>query len=157
MVLEVINEAAKAYRQVLKPPVYHEPQMTLDEFLREANRIRFFVAEINGEIVGVAGYEYVKDVALIRHVYVKLKHQRKGIGSTLLKHIESIIRIEAKTRRLIVGTYKVAYWAISFYQKHGYRLMKNPDTILRKYYIIPDIQRENSTALEKVLNKPVGD
>ena len=32
MVLGIINEAAKAYGRVLKPLVYHEPQMTLDEF-----------------------------------------------------------------------------------------------------------------------------
>ena len=153
-VLGVINVAARAYGRVLKPPVYHEPQMTLDEFLREASRIKFFVAELSGEIVGVAGYEYVGDVALIRHVYVKPEHQRRGIGSALLKHLESLIRAEGRVRRLIVGTYRAAYWAISFYQKHGFRLVENPDAVLRKYYDIPDIQRENSTA-SKNPSKPV--
>ncbi len=153
MVLGIINEAAKAYGKVLKPPVYHEPQMTLDEFLCEANRIKFFVAEMNGKIVGVAGYEYVKDVALIRHVYVKPEYQRKGIGTALLKHLESLIVKEDKTEKLIVGTYNAAYWAIAFYQKHGYGIVENSNIILKKYYNIPDIQRENSIALKKLLLK----
>ena len=149
----IINEAAKAYGKVLEPQVYHELQMTLDKFLCEANRIKFFVAEMNGKIVGVACYEYVKDVALIRHVYVKPENQRKGIGTVLLKHLESLIVKEDKTEKLIVGTYNAAYWAIAFHQKHGYGIVENSNIILKKYYNIPDIQREELNSPQKTSTK----
>ena len=147
--LRVINEAAKAYREVLPSHVYREPQMTAEEFMRERRRIRFFVAEVEGEIIGVIGYEYVGDVALVRHAYVKPQYQRRGVGTALLNHVEEIVVSEGKVDTLIVGTYRDAYWAIAFYSKHGYRLAADSDPILRKYYDIPDIQRENSVALWK--------
>lgn len=145
----VINQAARAYKEVLPPHVYKEPQMTIQEFLEEARRIRFYAVEDEGKIIAVMGYEYVKDVALIRHAYVRRGHQRRGIGSLLLRHLENLIKSENKTGRLIVGTYKNAYWAVNFYRKHGYKPVSDHDATLRKYYAIPDIQRENSVALEK--------
>ena len=150
-VLRVINDSAKAYKSVLPPNVYKEPQMSLEEFLEEAKRIKFYVAEFEGKIVGVMGYEYVKDVCLIRHAYIKLGYQRIGIGTLLLKHLENLIKIEGKTRKLIVGTYAKAYWAIAFYRKHGFNPVSDSDSILRSYYKIPDIQRKNSVALKKSL------
>ncbi len=150
-VLKIINEAAKAYGTVLPPHVYKEPQMTFEEFLEEAKRIKFYVAKVGSEIVGVMGYEYVDDVALIRHAYIKPNYQRRGIGTLLLKHLENLIKLENKVQKLIVGTYSLAYWALAFYQKHGYKILEASGNILRKYYRIPDIQRENSVALEKTL------
>ena len=148
-VLCIINEAARAYKKVLPSNVYRETQMTLQEFLEEARRIKFYLVEDEGNIIGIMGYEYVKDVALIRHAYIKLEYQRRGVGSRLLQHLEALIESENKTGRLIVGTYTNAYWAVNFYRKHGYDPVSNHDATLRKYYFIPDVQRENSTALEK--------
>jgi len=148
-VLCVINEAARAYKKVLPPHVYREPQMTLQEFLEEARRIRFYLVEEKGNIIGVMGYEYVKDVALIRHAYIKPEYQRRGIGSRLLHYLEVLIESENRTSRLIIGTYTNAYWAVNFYRKHGYDPLLNHDATLRNYYGIPDVQRENSIALEK--------
>ena len=148
---EIINEAAKAYGQVLPPQAYHEPQMPMNELRREIERIRFFVYEENGELLGVIGYEYVEDVALIRHAYVRPGAQRKGIGTLLLHHIESIIMQSQRTMKIIIGTYTTATWAISFYEKHGYRKSTNPQHILARYYDIPEVQRVNSLILEKDL------
>ena len=147
--LRIINEAAKAYREVLPPHVYKEPQMTSEEFIEERRRIRFFVAEAAGEIIGIIGYEYVGDVALVRHAYVKPAYQRRGVGTALLNHVENIITSEGRVSKIVVGTYGDAYWAIAFYSKHGYRLAADSDHILRRYYQIPDVQRENSVALWK--------
>lgn len=149
--LNVINEAAKAYREVLRPEAYREPQMSCEEFEEERGRIKFFVAEVSGEIIGVGGYEYVRDAALVRHVYVKPRYQRRGVGTAILKHLERLITSEGRVEKIIVGTYREAYWAIAFYSKHGYRLVERPDEVLRKYYSIPDVQRENSVALWKPL------
>lgn len=153
--LAVINDAARAYKKVLPTHVYKEPQMTFEEFLEEAARIGFYVAEDEGKIIGIMGYEYVKDVALIRHAYIKPGYQRRGIGSLLLQHLEGLIKSEGRTSRIVVGTYTNANWAVNFYRKHGYKPVSDHDATLRKYYVIPDVQRENSVALEKRIKKRI--
>lgn len=151
---DIINEAAKAYGAVVPSHAYHEPQMTVDELLSETKRIRFYAAEADGRIVGVIGYEYVGEgVALIRHAYVKPNYQRRGIGSQLLKCLEALIENDGFVRKIIIGTYKGAYWALAFYQKHGYRFVADHDKVLRSYYDIPTVQRENSLALEKKIRQ----
>jgi ribosomal protein S18 acetylase RimI-like enzyme len=148
LIYEIINESAKAYKPVLPQHVYHEPQMSMKELLSEMKRIKFYAAVENDDIVGVMGYEFIKDVALIRHSYIKPNFQRKGFGSRLLEHLEALIQ-KADPSKIIAGTYENAFWAIAFYQKHGYNLVEDHDAVLRKYYNIPAVQRENSVALEK--------
>ncbi len=150
-VFEVINEAAKAYKPVLPHEAYYEPQMPMEELQREIKRVRFLAYEEEGRILGVMGYEYLGEVALIRHAYVRPGAQRKGIGTLLLKDIEDAIISTKRAGRIIIGTYSGASWAISFYEKHGYRKSSNPQKILAKYYDIPEAQRLNSLTLEKNL------
>jgi len=147
--LGVLNEAAKSYKMVLPPEAYKEPQMSLEEFSSEAERIRFLAAKSDGEVVGIMGYEYVGDAALIRHGYVKPSHQRMGIGSALLKAIEGRIREEGRVRKVVVGMYRRAYWAVSFWSKHGFMLADDSEEVLRKYYNIPEVQIKNSIAMWK--------
>lgn len=152
-VYQIINEAARAYKSVLPSQVYHEPQMSMDELQREFKRVGFLACEENGQILGVMGYEFVEDIALIRHAYVRPKAQRKGIGSLLLHEIEGIITRSRRAKRIVIGTYTAASWAIAFYEKHGYQKSSDPQQILRRYYDIPEVQRINSLTLEKKLTQ----
>jgi len=142
-VFRVINEAAKAYRGVIPDDRYHEPYMSLEELRKEMGEMTFFGYEKLGRLVGVAGWQKVKDVTLIRHAYVLPDHQRRGIGTELLNHI---IRA-SKTPQILVGTWKAATWAISFYEKHGFKLLPNTDELLRNYWTVPDRQIELSVVL----------
>ena len=151
-ILQIINEAARAYEPVLPPHVYHEPQMTMEELQREIKRVSFLAYDENGNMLGVMGYEFVDGVALIRHAYTRPKSQGRGIGSLLLRRIEEIITNSNKASTIIIGTYTQASWAITFYEKHGYRKASNPQEILTKYYDIAEVQRLNSLTLEKTLN-----
>ena len=151
IILQIINEAAKAYGAVLPPPVYHEPQMAMEELQREIKRVSFLAYEENGNMLGVMGYEFLDDVALIRHAYTRPTSQGRGIGTLLLRRIEEIITDSNKASRIIIGTYTLATWAIAFYERHGYRKSRNPQEILTKYYDIPEVQRLNSLTLEKTL------
>ena len=148
-VYRVINEAARAYKAVLPADAYHEPQMNRDELLQEIRRVRFLLYSENNRVIGVMGYEYVRDVALIRHAYVMPEAQRKGIGSLMLAKVEQTITASRKVNRIIIGTYKTATWAISFYRKYGYRESPDSQTAMTKYYDIPPIQQLNSLTLEK--------
>ena len=132
----IINEAAKAYEGAIPADCYHQPYMPMDELEREIKRLTFFGWEVNRELVGVMGFELIKDVSLIRHAYVLPRWQKQGIGSKLLNHLKSLVT----TSRLLVGTWVDAQWAIAFYQKHGFSLLPDKDELLKAYWDIPQRQ-----------------
>jgi GNAT superfamily N-acetyltransferase len=139
----IINKAAKAYEGVIPTDRYHQPYMPREELEREMKRMTFFGWEINGELVGVIGFEPVKDVTLIRHAYVLPQWQKQGIGSKLLNYLKNLVT----TSRLLVGTWTDAYWAIDFYKKHGFNLLPDKDALLKTYWGIPQRQIETSVVL----------
>ena len=139
----IINEAAKVYEGIMPADCYHQPYMLMGELEREMKRVTFFGWEVNRELVGVMGFEPIKDVTLIRHAYVLPEWQRQGIGSKLLNHLKGLVT----TSRLLVGTWADAHWATSFYQKHGFILLPNKDELLRTYWDIPQRQIETSVVL----------
>jgi GNAT superfamily N-acetyltransferase len=139
----IINKAAEAYEGVIPPDRYQQPYMSMDELRGEMKRAIFYGWVADGEMVGIMGMEPVKDVTLIRHAYVLPENQRKGIASNLLDHIKRMV----KASRLLVGTWADASWAISFYQKHGFRLLPDKDQLLETYWDIPRRQIETSVVL----------
>ena len=139
----IINEAAKAYEGVIPADCYHQPYMPRDELEREMAEMTFFGWEVNGELVGVMGFQRVRDVTLIRHAYVLPRWQRQGIASRLIDNMKKL----CKTHRLLVGTWADAHWAISLYVKHGFKLMPNKDELLETYWHIPQRQIETSVVL----------
>jgi GNAT superfamily N-acetyltransferase len=140
---DIINEAAKAYDGVIADDCYHEPYMSEEELRREMKRVMFYGWEDDGSLVGVMGIEPVKDVTLIRHSYVLPEYQGRGIGKALLKHLIKMTR----TRRLLVGTWADASWAISFYRMQGFNLMPDKDRLLNDYWDIPQRQIETSIVM----------
>ena len=139
----IINEAARAYHGVIPADCYHQPYMAMGELEREMKRMTFFGWEVNGELVGIMGFEPIKDVTLIRHAYVLPRWQRQGIGTKLLNHLKSLVT----TSRLLVGTWADARWAIDFYQKHDFELLPDKDELLKTYWDIPHRQIETSVVL----------
>ena len=139
----IINEAAKAYQDVIPADRYHQPYMSIDELEQEMKRMIFFGWEVNGELVGVIGFEPIKGVTLIRHAYVLPQWQKQGIGSKLLNHLKGLVA----TSRLLVGTWADVYWAIDFYKKHGFNLLPDKDELLKTYWGIPQRQIETSVVL----------
>ena len=142
-VFDIINKSAVAYKGVIPADCYHEPYMTKEELSHEMGSMTFFGWEEEGKLVGVTGFQPVKDVTLIRHAYVLPDYQRKGIGTSLLDHL----KLMTKTKELLVGTWAGATWAIVFYQKHGFRLMSNKDELLTIYWSIPQRQIDTSVVL----------
>ena len=143
VIWEIINEAARAYKGVIPSDRYHEPYMPKEELHREMKSMTFFGWQEEGRLIGVMGFQPVKDVTLIRHAYVLPDYQRKGIGTILLNHMKQI----TKTKYLLVGTWADVSWAIEFYRKHGFKLMPNKDELLGKYWNVPQRQVETSVVL----------
>lgn len=144
-VFPVVDDASRRYKGVIPEDCYHEPYMPMNELKGEMKRMRFYGYRKDLKLLGVMAKETIKDVTLIRHAYVLMEFQGRGIGSKLLRHIEGNI----DTVWLLVGTWKAAEWAIDFYRKHGYELMPDKDGLLRRYWDIPDRQIETSCVLGK--------
>ena len=144
-ILSIINAAAHAYRGVIPADRWHEPYMPSEELAGEMNRgVLFWVAEENGGLMGVMGVQDKGAVVLVRHAYVAPGTQRSGIGTTLLRHVESLIE-----KPILIGTWAAASWAIEFYRRNGFTLVSNDDKdrLLRTYWSIPARQIETSVVL----------
>jgi GNAT superfamily N-acetyltransferase len=122
-ILAVINISNReAYRGVIPTEHFREPVLFLEQLLGNLRRMAFYVCRSEGKIIGVAALDVEnEEVGRIRWVYVLSEHQRKGIGTALVTHLERRAR-EMGLKRMRLLTVGGAKWAVSFYQKLGYEL-----------------------------------
>ena len=152
-ILAIINAAAEAYRGVIPADRWHEPYMQSSELEAEiAAGVRFWGYEVDDELIGTMGVQPVRDVDLIRHAYVLPASQGRGVGAALLQHLRAM-----STRRMLVGTWAAADWAIRFYRRYGFELVSVAEktALLKTYWAIPERQIETSVVL--ALAHPEGD
>jgi N-acetylglutamate synthase-like GNAT family acetyltransferase len=145
MILEIVNQAAQAYRGVIPADRWHEPYMSSEELEKEiAGGVVFWVAEQDGRLSGVMGIQDKGDVALVRHAYVVPTTQRTGVGSSLLRHVQGLVN-----KPILIGTWAAATWAIEFYRRNGFTTVTSgqKDLLLRTYWSIPARQIETSVVL----------
>jgi GNAT superfamily N-acetyltransferase len=147
-ILAIVNAAAEAYRGVIPPDRWREPYMPAEELDGEiAAGVAFWGYESgDGELLGIMGIQPVRDVDLIRHAYVAPSSQRRGVGGALLDHL-----MRSAHRRVLVGTWAAAHWAIGFYRRHGFEQVppRTKDELLRRYWNIPERQVETSVVLAR--------
>jgi GNAT superfamily N-acetyltransferase len=144
-ILAIVNTAAMAYRGVIPADRWHEPYMTARELDAEMDSgVVFWGYEAEGALVGVMGIQPVRDVDLIRHAYVLTGNQRQGAGGQLIEHLRRL-----SDRRMLVGTWAAAEWAINFYRRHGFKQVstERKTALLKSYWKIPDRQIETSVVL----------
>jgi N-acetylglutamate synthase-like GNAT family acetyltransferase len=143
--LAIVNAAAQAYRGVIPADRWREPYMSLDELEKEiADGIIFWVAEKDGHLLAVMGIQDKGEVALVRHAYVTPTVQRKGMGTSLLRHVQGLTG-----KPVLIGTWADASWAIEFYRRNGFTVVPKTykDSLLRRYWSIPARQVETSVVL----------
>jgi N-acetylglutamate synthase-like GNAT family acetyltransferase len=144
-ILAIVNDGAQRYKGVIPADRWHEPYMPAEELKKEiAAGVAFSVAEQDGRVVGVMGIQDKGDVTLVRHAYVATSAQRAGIGTKLLRHLESLTQ-----KPVLIGTWAAATWAIDFYRRNGFSLVSHAEKerLLRKYWSIPARQVETSVVL----------
>lgn len=141
----IINDGAIAYKGVIPSDRWTEPYMPAEELHHQiADGVEFWGWEEKGMLAGVMGIQRVKGLTLIRHAYVRTATRRRGLGALLLAHLQKLA-----TTPVLIGTWADATWAITFYEKHGFRVV-SPETkerLLRKYWTIPERQVETSVVL----------
>lgn len=143
--LEVITDAAVAYRGVIPADRWHEPYMSAKDLEKEImDGVVFWVAEHEGRLSAVMGIQDKGDVALVRHAYVAPTTQRSGVGTKLLRHVEGLV-----DKPILIGTWATASWAIDFYRRNGFTLLPTAqkDRLLQTYWSIPPRQIETSVVL----------
>ncbi|MDI6763141.1 MAG: GNAT family N-acetyltransferase [Thermodesulfobacteriota bacterium] len=143
--LEIINDAAQAYKGVIPIDCWHEPYMSREELIREIeDQVCFWGFEEEDALIGIMGIQDKGDVILIRHAYVRSNKRNQGIGTRLLRFLESTTE-----KPILIGTWADATWAVGFYEKNGYRLLpeKEKNRLLRKYWTIPERQVITSVVL----------
>jgi len=144
-ILAIINDAAQAYRGVIPADRWREPYMPPEELAEEiADGVVFWMAEREGRLSGVMGIQDKGEVALVRHAYVAPNMQRKGLGASLLSHVQALA-----DKPVLVGTWAAASWAIEFYRRNGFTVVPDgdKDRLLRTYWSIPTRQIETSVVL----------
>jgi GNAT superfamily N-acetyltransferase len=149
----IINDAAQAYRGVIPADRWKQPYMSRDELRHEIDAgVVFWGFQQAQQLLGVMGLQEVGEVTLIRHAYIRTQHQRRGIGAQLLQSL-----CDSTSRPMLVGTWRGASWAISFYEKHGFRLVsqEQKDVLLNTYWNVPARQVETSVVLSNQPVKPL--
>src|SRR6266576_3195797 len=100
-ILTIVNAAAEVYRGVIPADRWHVPYMPAAELDEEiAAGVTFSGYEQDGRLIGVMGFQPVRDVDLIRHAYVLPGNQQRGVGGALLGHLRRL-----STRPMLVGTW----------------------------------------------------
>jgi len=145
LIWAIINDGARAYRGIIPEDRWTEPYMSKNELRGEIDDgVAFWGYEESGKLVGVMGIQPVQDVTLIRHAYVASSSQQRGIGAHLLSHLRKLT-----PGPVLIGTWADAVWAIRFYEKHGFRIVRpqQKDRLLRRYWTVPERQIETSVVL----------
>lgn len=144
-ILAVVNDAAQAYRGVIPDDCFKQPYMPRKELLEEIDAgVVFYGYRADHELIAVMGIQDRGQVALMRHAYVRTHRHRRGIGSHLLAHLRQLT-----SKPILIGTWADAWWAIRFYEKHGYRRVSpaDKDRLLQQYWSISARQVETSVVL----------
>ena len=123
LVLYVINTSnGDAYRGLIPPEQFKDPILTLEELMREFSNMRFYAYKLRNKFVGVAALRIDEsETGIVRWVHVLPEHRRKGVGSSLMEHVESEAKYLRLKRLRVVYVWERAYWAKNFYAKLGYQ------------------------------------
>lgn len=100
----------------------------LQEYLEYKTEM-YFVAEIEGNIIGGGGINYADDyrTGKLSWDFVDPKFQGEGVGTKLLNHRINLLKSMQSMRTIVVRTSQFAY---KFYEKNNFVL----DSIVRDYW-----------------------
>ena len=80
----------------------------------------YFVADFNGELVGVVGCRFEHGTCCLVHLAVQKEYRRQGIGQSLIERVIEIAR-KANASKVWLDTVTFLKDAISLYEKYGFK------------------------------------
>jgi N-acetylglutamate synthase-like GNAT family acetyltransferase len=121
-ILFVINRSnSEAYRKIIPAEYFREPVLSKDELMEDFGRMTFYAYKVEENTVGVAALRVVSDeVGQVRWVYILPEHQRKGVGTSIMRRVENEARKMRLKKLIVPDVHEKAFWARNFYTKLGY-------------------------------------
>ena len=103
------------------PEYFDETEISDFSFYLDNKIEKYFVSELNGEVVGSGGINFENDfkTGKISWDLINPKFQKFGIGSLLLKHRIKLLKSINSIELISVRTSQFAY---KFYEKNGFVL-----------------------------------
>jgi N-acetylglutamate synthase-like GNAT family acetyltransferase len=132
------NDEFERYRdlrwRILRAP-WNQLRITEQDDL-ENNDFPIMVCEVDGIPIGVGRAHFISEnEAQIRSISVEEDWSGKGIGSTVLKELEKIVKAKGAKRIIIHSRSN----AVEFYKKHGYQVVEESYTL---FGVIPHFLME---------------
>ncbi len=147
----ILNSNYHLYKDIVHEKDLSEHQVD-EEWANRNFQIReFYLARDNGEYVGMASFQNLKDsFAYIGYLYVRNGVQRKGYGSAIIKFLEMRTKQEGLGKICLFAQGK-ADWALKFYKKSGFsvRFTEKDYIIGFENGILRPFYEENNYWLEK--------
>ncbi len=124
-ILSLINNLNREWFSTIIPKEYNrEPFLTRKQLDEMAAIMEFFVLRRDGHIIAVGSFGSKDEkTAWIPLMQVHSKYQRMGIGSSLMKFLEKKAE-SLEFTKIHLETDSEAKWAINFYKKHGFSIIK---------------------------------
>ena len=118
---------AEWFIKIIPPEYYREPFLSQEQFSQMATFMEFHVVKREGKIIAVGSFSSRDEkTAWIPVMHVDSKYQRMGIGSSIMRFLESKAKSLDYTS-IQLETDSEAEWAINFYTKHGYTIFQKDE------------------------------
>ncbi len=138
IVQEDLNAILEVYRQcedflALGPVATASPEMVLSdlELSKKQGGIFCGIYLANGEMIGVVDYvpshwEGDPQAAFLSLLMIAAPFRGQGIGAAVVEAVENEIRKDAQITTFFSGVQVNNPQAITFWQRHGYRIVSGP-------------------------------
>lgn len=124
------------------PEYFAEIEIKEFENYLESDIEKYFVAEIEGEIVGSGGvnFEDNKTVGTMSWGFIKPEFHRCGFGTKLVKHRIDYLKSILTVKKIALGTSQHTY---KFYEKNGFVLKEVRKDYWTKGFDLYDMVYDN--------------
>ena len=116
-ILSLINTINREwFSKIIPKEHFLDPFLTRKQFDEMARIMEFFVLRKEGQIIAVGSFGSIDEkTAWIPLMHVHSRHQRKGIGSSLISFLETKAK-NLNFEKIHLETDSAAEWAIRFYK-----------------------------------------
>jgi len=130
LIAKIIRTALEEYGEAKPGTVYTDPTTDeLYETFSSAPKSGYFIAELNGEVIGGSGIYPTKNLpegyAELVKIYLKSEYRGKGIGKQLMDKSISYAKEQGYTH-LYLESFPSLKEAIQLYEKIGFERIENP-------------------------------
>lgn len=125
-ILKLMRDAFPKYQSYIDYKIYPLIEDEYDLYADMLNNL-FFVCYKNNKLLGHIRFKIEGENSRIYRVCVDPKHQKQGIGSSLLSYVESYAKMKGMNSIGLTTIGGVDYLN-KFYSKNGYKLYSNNDS-----------------------------